>query len=208
MRRQTRFGHLLRIPVIYGKHRDILSLSPYIDRESEIAPARRTEPLMPTPAARLFALQVALEDLGEVLCGCSGGARSLILSAAAHRFLGQRASIVHIATPANDVDRRRAESYAQDQGWDFSIIAKDETHRRRSGHGDEDGMFGLMAQITDAPICAAASPEAVRAERDKGLVDSARRCGVWMPFLDLGYGANTIRELADSLNVSELAAQV
>lgn len=162
---------------------------------------------MPDTDARLDALTAELADLGEVLIGCSGGGRSLILAMIAHRVLGARASIVHVLRPdATPEDRARVERYAQKEGWDLSIISGQELIGRKSGAA---GLFDLLGAVGDTPICAAASLEAVMgAKTAPDSVSAARASGVALPFIDLDYGETALRGLAASMGEAALAEQL
>ena len=157
-------------------------------------------------AARLDALTAELADLGEVLIGCSGGGRSLLLATIAHRVLGSRASIVHVLRPgATPDDRARVERYAEREGWDLSIISGLELIGRKTGAA---GLFDLLGAIGDAPICAAASLEALSAPGAPECISAARASGVALPFIDLDYGETALRGLAASIGEEALAEQL
>ncbi|MEM6491586.1 MAG: hypothetical protein AAF684_06790 [Pseudomonadota bacterium] len=148
---------------------------------------------MPLSAMRLDALRGVFSDLGEVVVACSGGVSSLILAAAAHRFIAMRARIVHIgvASAAAVALRERASA----AGWDLTVVSANALRRPEDALGPKG--LALIARMSDAPICAGPAYAPDRAEN----VAALRAGGANTPLFDLKVDAAGVRELAQLLDL-------
>lgn len=160
---------------------------------------------------RIAALDASLEDAAPLAVALSGGVDSMTLACRAHALLGNKAMMVHAASPAVPVEATaRVREHAGRWGWHLLVLDA----------GEFDDEAYLANPVNRCLFCKTHLYETLAAETGRqvvsgtnlddlgdfrpGLTAAARR-GVRHPFVEAGIDKSGVRALARSFGLEDLA---
>jgi uncharacterized protein len=156
-------------------------------------------------------LTATLDDIGRIAIAVSGGVDSMTLAFLAHRALPGNATMFHAASPAVPPEAgARVRRYAERHGWDLRVISGGEFEDSDYLRNPVDrcffcktNLYGAIARHSDATIASGTNLDDLRDHRP-GLA-AARDYGVRHPWVEAGIDKGTVRAIARSLGLDELA---
>lgn len=164
-----------------------------------------------TAANAIDSVEAVLRGAGRVAVAVSGGVDSLTLSTIAARSLGERAHMFHSVTAS--VPRAataRTKALAAERGWQLTIVDAKEFARAEYMANPanrcyycKESLYEEIARHTDAQVVSGANTDDLREYRP-GL-DAARAAGARHPFIEANVDKATIRAMARSLGLGDLA---
>lgn len=165
---------------------------------------------LPDAAARRR-LEAILASLGRAAVAVSGGVDSMLLAHLCHATLGDRVAMYHATSPAVPPEATdRARRHALRHGWALNVIEAGEFADSRYLANPVNrcffckiNLYGTIAGATDAPILSGANLDDLGDFRP-GLAAAARH-GVRHPLVEAGIDKATVRRLAATAGLDELA---
>ena len=162
-------------------------------------------------ADALRSLQRQLDVLGRVAVATSGGVDSTTLAVVAGRRLGARAEVFHAVSPAVPPEATaRVREQARREGWSLRIVDAGEFDDDEYLNNPVDrcyfckrDLYGAITPLTDAVVVSGTNVDDLSDYRP-GL-DAAREQSVRHPFVDAGIDKVTVRAIARSLRLDDLA---
>lgn len=160
---------------------------------------------------RLADLYQLLDDLARVAVAVSGGVDSVTLAAAAHRRLGERATMYHAVSPAVPPEAtERTRRHATQSGWRLEVIEagefSDPEYLRnpvnRCFHC-KSHLYAAISNRTDSVIASGTNVDDL-ADFRPGL-DAAKNYRVRHPYVEAGIDKAAIRAIAAHFGLSDIA---
>ncbi len=166
--------------------------------------------LDPLDAARVDALAACLRSIGAVAVAVSGGVDSMTLASFARRVVGD-VEVMHATSPAVPPEAtRRVRDRAAIDGWRLTVFDAGEFADAAYRANPVDRCFHCKTHLYDAiavetgrPVLSGANTDDL-GEYRPGLVAAARH-GVRHPFVEAGIDKSTVRRLARSLGLDDIA---
>jgi len=168
--------------------------------------------LTPTVEARLADLYGSLDAMDRVAVAVSGGVDSVTLACAAHRRLGERATMFHAVSPAVPPEATaRTRRHAARWGWQLQVIDAGEftdpdylSNPVNRCYFCKSHLYAAIARHSDAPIVSGTNLDDLSDFRP-GL-DAARNHRVRHPFVEARIDKSTVRAIARGLELDDVAA--
>ncbi|MCP4660489.1 MAG: adenine nucleotide alpha hydrolase [bacterium] len=165
----------------------------------------------PPPHDRREALEAVVYGLGRVAVAVSGGVDSMTLAVVAHRLLRSQAEMFHTISPAVPPEATaRVRRYAAAEDWRLHVVDAGEFADPEYLRNPVDRCFFCKADLyraiarrTDAQVVSGTNLDDL-GEYRPGL-EAARRWGVRHPFIEAEIDKRTVRAIASSLGLDDLA---
>ena len=171
----------------------------------------RTDPTQRL-AARLAALAASLDDIGRVAVAVSGGVDSMTLACVAHRARATDAAMFHAVSPAVPPEATaRVRAHAARHGWSLSVFDAGEFADPDYLRNPVDRCFYCKTSLYGSVAPRAAGATVVSGTNLDDLGDyrpglrAAAAHGVRHPFVEAGIDKATVRAIAGSLGLTDLA---
>jgi len=156
-------------------------------------------------------LESVLATLGTAAIAVSGGVDSMTLAVIAGRRLGPNAEMVHAVSPAVPPEASaRVRAYAAREGWRLEVIDAgefaDSNYLKNPANRCffcKTNLYGTIASRTRATICSGTNLDDL-ADWRPGL-EAAKAHQVRHPYVEAGIDKATVRALARSLALDDLA---
>jgi len=166
---------------------------------------------MPTVAQRLADLYGALDSMAQVAVAVSGGVDSMTLACAAHRRLGDRATMFHAVSPAVPPEAtERTRRHAARLGWRLEVIEAgefaDPDYVRNPVNRCffcKSNLYASIARHSDVTIVSGTNLDDL-ADFRPGL-EAARNHRVRHPFVEVHIDKSTVRAIARSFDLEDVA---
>ena len=162
-------------------------------------------------AQQLANLNHVLDAVEQVAVAVSGGVDSITLACAAHRRLGDRATMYHAVSPAVPPEATaRTRHYAERLGWSLEVIDAgefaDPDYLRNPVHRCffcKSNLYASIARHSDATIVSGTNLDDLSDYRP-GL-EAARNHRVRHPFVEAGIDKSIVRAIARSFELDDVA---
>ncbi len=157
------------------------------------------------------ALEAVLYGIGRMAVAVSGGVDSMTLAVVAHRLLRSQAAMFHTVSPAVPPEATaRVRRYADGEGWRLRLVDAGEFADPEYLKNPVDrcyycktDLYRAIARRTDAQLVSGTNLDDL-GEYRPGL-EAARRWGVRHPFIEAEIDKRTVRAIASSLGLDDLA---
>jgi len=167
--------------------------------------------MTPTVAQRLADLYGALDAMAQVAVAVSGGVDSMTLACAAHRRLGDRATMFHAVSPAVPPEAtERTRRHAARLGWRLEVIEAgefaDPDYVRNPVNRCffcKSNLYASIARHCDVTIVSGTNLDDL-ADFRPGL-EAARNHRVRHPFVEAGIDKSQVRAIAHSFELDDVA---
>jgi uncharacterized protein len=165
----------------------------------------------PDVREKIAALDRTLEHLGHVSVAVSGGVDSVTLAFAAHRHLGEAATMYHAVSPAVPADAtERTRNLAAQFGWNLEVIDagefSDPDYVRNPVNRCfycKSNLYGTIAKRTSRPIVSGTNTDDL-ADYRPGL-NAAADHGVRHPYVEANIDKRMVREIARASGLDVVA---
>lgn len=160
--------------------------------------------------SRLADLHDVLDGFDRIAVAVSGGVDSMTLATVAHRRVAD-ATMFHAVSPAVPPEAtERVRSYTEREGWRLRVVDAgeydDPDYRANPVNRCfycKQNLYGTIAGLTEAPIASGTNLDDLGDFRP-GLI-AAERHGVRHPFVEAEIDKATVRRIAASLGLDDIA---
>jgi uncharacterized protein len=167
--------------------------------------------MKPDVRKTIAALDRTLDHMGHVSVAVSGGVDSVTLAFAAHRRLGERATMYHAVSPAVPAEAtERTRNLALRFGWSLQVIDagefSDPDYLRNPVNRCfycKSNLYGTIAERTAWPIVSGTNLDDL-ADYRPGL-NAAANQGVRHPYVEANIGKRMVREIARASGLDVVA---
>jgi len=157
------------------------------------------------------ALEAIFDSCRPAAVAVSGGVDSMTLAFLAHRHLGDAVTMFHALSPAvPPLATERVEAYGRKEGWQLRVLDAGEfndenylTNPANRCFFCKSNLYGSLAKVTTVQLLSGTNLDDLGDWRP-GL-EAAKHNNVRHPFVEAGIDKATVRALASSYGLADLA---